>query len=438
MGGSGGSGSGSVGGTGGAGGSGQGGGLYAEMTGITSSDNATFTNSTVSGNAAQGAAAGRGGDSGPSGFGGNGGNGGNGEGGGLYANTLISSQTTTLTNSTLAGNSVQGGASGAGGTAGAGNGTSGSAGSGQGLSLFHPSPFALHIANSILGNSLGAMNCAGSIGTIQDDGYNQDSGTSCGFSSANHSLSNTNPLLGPLANNGGPTQTMALLPGSPAINRIPPSGAHCPATDQRGVSRPQGPACDIGAYEFVPTTTTTLSASPNPGLLDQPVQLCATVKPTNNTATPSGSVSFQEGATTLGTATLNSSGKGCFTTSTLSLGDHHLTASYGGDGSFSPSTSAPLTVTIQVQGQDVAGSSSGGRRPSNLPQSQATGGQDPTANGAGQTRPQQPAARQSNGSAPWRLPMGLGLLLLLVGLGGLAGVFIHAGRRQPTPDVGAR
>ena len=54
-------------------------------------------------------------------------------------------------------------------------------------------------------------------------------------------------LIGPLANNGGPTFTHALLPGSPAIDMA--DNALCPATDQRGVARPQGPTCDIGAYE---------------------------------------------------------------------------------------------------------------------------------------------------------------------------------------------
>jgi hypothetical protein len=56
-----------------------------------------------------------------------------------------------------------------------------------------------------------------------------------------------NAGLGPLADNGGPTFTHAILPGSPAIDAA--DNALCPATDQRGVARPQGPACDIGAYE---------------------------------------------------------------------------------------------------------------------------------------------------------------------------------------------
>jgi CSLREA domain-containing protein len=55
------------------------------------------------------------------------------------------------------------------------------------------------------------------------------------------------PRLGPLADNGGPTQTHALLLGSPAIDAA--STPDCPPTDQRGVLRPQGVACDIGSYE---------------------------------------------------------------------------------------------------------------------------------------------------------------------------------------------
>ena len=61
-------------------------------------------------------------------------------------------------------------------------------------------------------------------------------------------LFNMNPLLGPLRDNGGPTPTQALLPGSPAIDHGDDAG--CPTADQRGVPRPRGAACDIGAYEY--------------------------------------------------------------------------------------------------------------------------------------------------------------------------------------------
>ena len=62
-------------------------------------------------------------------------------------------------------------------------------------------------------------------------------------------------LLGPLADNGGPTQTMALLPGSAAIDAG--DDAICPTTDQRGVARPYGAHCDIGAYEAEITASDT-------------------------------------------------------------------------------------------------------------------------------------------------------------------------------------
>lgn len=65
------------------------------------------------------------------------------------------------------------------------------------------------------------------------------------------------PKLGPLADNGGPTQTMALLTGSEALDVASHS---CPATDQRGISRPQGPRCDIGAFEVAQPT---FSAKPD-------------------------------------------------------------------------------------------------------------------------------------------------------------------------------
>jgi hypothetical protein len=56
--------------------------------------------------------------------------------------------------------------------------------------------------------------------------------------------------LDPLADNGGLTWTMALGVGSPAIDTA--NDATCPLVDQRGVTRPQGPHCDVGAFELVP------------------------------------------------------------------------------------------------------------------------------------------------------------------------------------------
>jgi hypothetical protein len=104
-----------------------------------------------------------------------------------------------------------------------------------------------------------ATNASGSSSVTSED-YNLDSGVTCGFHQP-HDLSSTNPLLGPLASNAPgpvmvgapvPTETYALLVGSPAIDAGGTSANGCPAADQRGVSRPQGRACDIGAYERIP------------------------------------------------------------------------------------------------------------------------------------------------------------------------------------------
>jgi hypothetical protein len=73
------------------------------------------------------------------------------------------------------------------------------------------------------------------------------------------SASPLDPKVGPLADNGGPTFTVALLPGSPAIEAG--TGIGVPPTDQRGVSRPQGPQTDIGAFEYQYTMPVILGAA---------------------------------------------------------------------------------------------------------------------------------------------------------------------------------
>ncbi len=90
-----------------------------------------------------------------------------------------------------------------------------------------------------------ANNCTNTI-AMTDSGHNLESEADCKFVASN-SRQGRNPKLGPPANNGGQTDTMALLAGSPALNK----GAACPATDQRGSPRSLGGTCDIGAYELV-------------------------------------------------------------------------------------------------------------------------------------------------------------------------------------------
>ena len=83
-------------------------------------------------------------------------------------------------------------------------------------------------------------------GDILSNGNNLETAQTCGFTSLGD-IQNENPMLEPLRQNGGPTPTRALKPGSPAINKG--SNAGCEPRDQRGIPRPQGPRCDIGAYE---------------------------------------------------------------------------------------------------------------------------------------------------------------------------------------------
>jgi hypothetical protein len=116
------------------------------------------------------------------------------------------------------------------------------------------------VAANVSDPQFGSENCdIGFVGTFLSVGYNltnDATGTACGFTQGTDKV-NVNPDLSPLADNGGPTQTMLPLPGSPAIGVIPSPTtlngvAVCGAGafDQRGVPRPTpGPNCAIGAVE---------------------------------------------------------------------------------------------------------------------------------------------------------------------------------------------
>ena len=119
-----------------------------------------------------------------------------------------------------------------------------------GLAVQIPAPGfnPLTLANSIVATNTGG-DCAGALG---DQGYNLDGDGSCGLTTVNHDLPATDPRLGPLQLNApGSIETMALLPDSAAIDAGGTLANVCPVTDERGVSRPQGSACDIGAYEVL-------------------------------------------------------------------------------------------------------------------------------------------------------------------------------------------
>ncbi|MBP7864540.1 MAG: Ig-like domain repeat protein [Acidobacteria bacterium] len=279
---------------------------------------AAFTNCTFSGNSAQ--------------FGGA---------------VLNLSGTTTLLNCTVAGNTIV------------------ANDNGGGLNLYNGS-----IA---LRNTLGAQNSAavgnarvdlddnwGGTGTFQSQGYNlvgdlgqyAFSGNTTGDRYGDPLSSTTpnpgavesgtaiDPLLSALDTGlaqGGTTPTRPLQSGSPAIDNGTAAGA--PEKDQRGYNRSGN--TDIGAFEFNGTlqdpTTTALTSAPNPSAWGQSVTLTATV--TSSGGTPTGTVTFFDGAANLGTGALNGSGVAALTTAALAVGTHALTATYSGSTGFGASTS---------------------------------------------------------------------------------------------------
>ena len=185
----------------------------------------TLTNSTISGNSAAT------------------------NGGGIAIVGLFSTLPVELNNVTITGNTAD----------------SDGNGSGDGGGAYRePTVGTLNFKNTIIaGNAdLGgqAPDCSGGAnGELTSQGYNLiQNTTGCGIiGDTTGNITGQDPLLGPLANNGGPTETHALTPGSPAIDTgnpaVPGSGGNaCEATDQRGVARPLGAACDIGAYEAEP------------------------------------------------------------------------------------------------------------------------------------------------------------------------------------------
>jgi hypothetical protein len=203
----------------------------------------TITNSTFSGNSAQGGA-------------------------GIFANGglwTLSNNSFFNNSSVSMGDSLGGGVRNNGGVFNVINNTFSGNSATLGGGVYNGNSGTLNLSNTIIANSISSGDCYNS-GNISNDINNMiEINNNCGTPA-----STADPMLGPLTNNGGFTQTMALLPGSPAIDAG--DDGVCPETDQRGVTRPQGSHCDIGAYEYIPNQPpTNISLSNNTVDENQPV-----------------------------------------------------------------------------------------------------------------------------------------------------------------------
>ncbi len=261
-------------------------------------------------------------------------------GGGVFSNTDLSgTQKTTITNTTISGNTaLQRG---------------GGVINFDGLSVIEHSTITNNTAPSGFGSGVASVGSASTLtevlstiisanpGTDVDvgqpnnsfdsKGYNLigDGNATGAFNQTGDTTGVTDPKLGALSDNGGPTQTHALLTGSPAIDAGPPTDGDpiaCPPpdTDQRGVSRPQGSACDIGSFELeetenqAPTVAVTpggsCGASDMRGTInlalsdpdDPPQSLTLAATSSNRSVLPNGNISFGGGTDASRTMTVSS------------------------------------------------------------------------------------------------------------------------------------
>ncbi|HKM55189.1 MAG TPA: Ig-like domain repeat protein, partial [Isosphaeraceae bacterium] len=167
------------------------------------------------------------------------------------------------------------------------------------------------------------------------------------------------PQLNALADNGGPTETMALLPGSPAIDAGSNALAneYSLATDQRGAGFPRivNGTVDIGAFEAQQeTTTTVVTASPSTSVSGQTVTFTATVAPQAGSAVPTatGSIQFEIDGSNFGSpvALVNGSATSA-AISSLSVASHTVSALYASNSADFMASTGSTSITVEAATQ---------------------------------------------------------------------------------------
>jgi Bacterial Ig-like domain (group 3)/FG-GAP-like repeat len=184
------------------------------------------------------------------------------------------------------------------------------------------------------------------------------------------SVTFTTTVEASIANGTAPTGTVTLKNGSTVVGSgslvrgqasisttTLPVGSDSLSAIYSGDSNYQSTAVGFAQTVQAAGTSTTLVSSVNPAYPSQVVTFTATVA-SNTTGTPSGSVAFLDGTSTIGTSAVNGIGVATFSTSTLSVGTHNITASYGGDGNFTASTSPLVSQVVQKASTTTTVSSS--------------------------------------------------------------------------------
>ncbi|MGA2443262.1 MAG: Ig-like domain-containing protein, partial [Tepidisphaeraceae bacterium] len=237
---------------------------------------------------------------------------------------------------------------------------------GSGIATFNISNLSIgsHSVAAVYG---GDTDFVTSTSSAVNQTVNQDATTSVVASSANPSLFGqsvtfTATITADAPGSGIPTGSVTFKDGSTTLGTgtLNGSGVATFSTSNLSVGSHSITAVYGGDTDFVSSTssavnqtvnqdatTSSVASSANPSVFGQSVTFTATVTASApGSGIPTGSVTFMDGSTTLGTGTLNGSGVATFNTSNLSIASHSVTAVYGGDSDFTTSTSSAVNQTV--------------------------------------------------------------------------------------------
>jgi hypothetical protein len=174
-------------------------------------------------------------------------------------------------------------------------------GIGDGGGLFNATTSTFGIDSSLLGGNVDtggqAPDCAGTYDSAGHNIIQNPAGCTLGGAETHAEILGQDPLIGPLADHGGPTLTHALLADSPAIDHS--DNPTCPATDQRGIVRPQGLDCDSGAFEAEPQIVSAIwyvtPFGSDSADCQSPATACQTIGAAVGKAAPGGTIAVAAG-----------------------------------------------------------------------------------------------------------------------------------------------